>query len=186
VFQPNRLRLRFVCAISRAAVHPSSLQHGVINYAEAASSGIGLIVAGNDTSGLPVQAPNHLSMDVSMLFQMYCFLCCYLCCFSHPLARRHRPRGGCLLRYWAHHCRQRHQRPGRVCTAGHAAAVPRSHAQVEAGAAAGKLQSRAVGCRRDVEVLSALLATLLLFPRVVEKLRQEQQQVSYSQELFAC
>jgi cytochrome P450 len=31
-------------------------QHGSINYAEAASSGIGLIIAGNDTSGLGVSA----------------------------------------------------------------------------------------------------------------------------------
>jgi cytochrome P450 len=32
------------------------LQHGSINFAEAASSGIGLIIAGNDTSGLGVSA----------------------------------------------------------------------------------------------------------------------------------
>jgi hypothetical protein len=67
---------------------------------------------------------------------------------------------------------------GRVCAAGHTAAVPWCHAEAEAGAAAG---------RSSVDVvLSAVLcfcaaghampATVPLFPEVVDKLRQEQQQ----------
>lgn len=35
---------------------PLVLQHGSVDYAEAANSGIGLIIAGNDTSGLGVSA----------------------------------------------------------------------------------------------------------------------------------
>jgi cytochrome P450 len=89
------------------------LQHGAINFAEAASSGIGLIIAGNDTSGLGVSA---LLATLPLFPQVV----------DKLRQEQQQVISVCDL-----------DLDGRVGTARNAAAVPASRAEAAAGAAAG-------------------------------------------------